>query len=1137
MIRPLLLLVLLAIPASALPPTAQLPIRLEATEGEIHWREDGRVGEIRGLTLPGWPEEPGVAALAVVEQLGEEIAPRMVRESLEPVLVRESLTGRHVRLQQFFEGEPVRGGQVVVRFDGQGALLSLSNRTALPSLESVVRRQMANPLPPVLRGHAVLESDRIPVARDGRIVFVRSWITDDPPFGHLTWEFDDDSGDLLCITPSYATATALARIFWSNPVSRLNRPDLRDQDDAAAAVPFAAYSDVEMTLSDGPGLRSARVEVVDSEAPKTVPADAAGILIFDRADDRFEDVMTFFHIDESLRHIESLGYTGARTIGTRPLQADAHASNGGDQSFYRFAADGEGSLFFGDGGVDDAEDPDILLHELAHAIQDRIAPFVFAGSYASEARAAGEGFGDYWAFASSYEDNLRSGRDPYCIGDWDARCGGSPSAGCGYPANADCLRRVDGAKTMADFIPREQAGTEHQNGEIWSSALREIFVDAVSRLGVSQARRMIDTIVIESHFGVPPRPTFRSLGLRMLEADALLFQSQNRAVICAALSSRGIFNGSDCGAPPRGEFKRFESLDGGVPIPDNHGAGIRSTRYVADPRRIASLRVGVRISHPFRGDLRIELVAPDGRTAVLQLPNQESVADIDVIYGLDIEPREPFSLFTGMSAQGEWTLRVIDTRFADAGTLLGWSLSIAFEGEAPIAGRSEVPGGVIQIPVVGRAPGAHGTMFVSDVTILNRGDSEAAVAAFFTPSGSDGSAAFSAVRLVIAPGQQILLADLVASEFRTTGAGSLEIRGETESLVVSSRTYNDDSAGTFGQRIPAVADTTAAGEDALHVIALRNDSSFRSNIGFSESAGRSGRVAWQVFDRAGRVVEEGSVEIAPFSHAQFSSLLGTNVQTGRAVIRVASGEARIAAYGSIIDNQTGDAIFLPATRPRGSGTAHLAAVVRGEGAEGSFWRSDLWITNLSPAQAHFDLTWIEAGREPESRRISLAAGESVLGTDILSTLFGAERGTGRLAINTAASGWLGVSRAWTSGSYGQAIPVSDTDEGISAGEARKVIPQLHSSDRFRTNVGLAEISGAEALVRLRVVDGGGRELWGTMISLLPGQQHQISLALAGAPSFVNGYAWVDVVGGSGRVLAYGSVIDNRSGDPIYIPAH
>lgn len=1136
MIRRFVLLILLAIPASALPPPGEPLIRL-GVDGDVQWREDGRVGEIRGLALPGWTGEPGLAALAVVEQLGEDVAPRPIRESLEPVQVRESLTGRHVRLQQFFEGEAVRGGEVVVRFDGQGALRSLSNRTALPVLESVVRRQTTNSVPPVLRGHAILGSERVPVARDGRIVFVRSWIADDPPFGHLTWEFDEDSGDLLGITPSYATATALARIFLSNPVSRLNRPDLRDHDDDPAAVPFAAYSDVEITLSDGPGLRSARVEIVDLEAPKTVPADAAGTLIFDRGDDRFEDVMAFFHIDESLRHIESLGYTGARAIGTRPLQADAHASNGADQSFYRFAADGEGSLFFGDGGVDDAEDPDIILHELGHAIQDRIAPFVFAGSYASEARAAGEGFGDYWAFVSSYEENLRSGRDPYCIGDWDARCGGSPSTGCGYPENADCLRRVDGAKTMDDFIPREQAGTEHQNGEIWSSALREIFVDAVSRMGVSTARRMIDTIVIESHFGVPPRPTFRSLGLHMLEADALLFESQNRAVICAALSSRGIFNGSDCGAPPRGEFKRLDSLDGGVPIPDNDGAGIRSTRYVADPRRIEGLRVGVRISHPFRGDLRIELIAPDGRTAVLQLPNQESVADIEVIYGLDIEPRESFSIFTGMSAQGEWTLRVTDTRFADAGTLMGWFLSIAFEGETPIAARSEVAGGVIHVPVIGRAPGAHGTMFVSDVTILNRGDSEVTVAAFFTPSGSDGTTAFSAVRLAIAPGQQILLADLVASEFRTTGAGSLEIRGETELLVVSSRTYNDDSAGTFGQRIPAVEETTAAGEDALHVIALRNDSSFRSNIGFSESAGRSGRVSWQVFDRAGRVVEEGSVEIAPYSHAQVASLLGTSVQAGRAVIRVVSGEARIAAYGSIIDNQTGDAIFIPATRPRRDGTAHLAAVVRGEGAQESFWRSDLWITNLSSAPAHFDLTWIETGREPESRRLSLAAGESVLSADVLSALFGAERGTGRLAINTAASVWLGVSRAWTPGSYGQAIPISDTGEGISGGEPRKVIPQLHSSDRFRTNVGLAEISGAEALVRLRVVDGGGREQWGTLISLLPGQQHQISLALAGAPPFVNGYAWVDVVGGSGRVLAYGSVIDNRSGDPIYIPAH
>ena len=49
---------------------------------------------------------------------------------------------------------------------------------------------------------------------------------------------------------------------------------------------------------------------------------------------------------------------------------------------------------------------------------------------------------------------------------------------------------------MADFINSSLSGTEHRNGEIWSSALREIFMTI--------GRRKTDTLVLEATFGVPP---------------------------------------------------------------------------------------------------------------------------------------------------------------------------------------------------------------------------------------------------------------------------------------------------------------------------------------------------------------------------------------------------------------------------------------------------------------------------------------------------------------------------------------------------------------------------------------------------------------------------------------------------------
>src|SRR2546430_12284000 len=186
--------------------------------------------------------------------------------------------------------------------------------------------------------------------------------------------------------------------------------------------------------------------------------------------------------------IRDLTVTGVQTCALPILVAysipvDPHAFGGSDNSLYESSTTpGQGLLFFGDGGVDDAEDSDMVLHEYTHAVQDWIAPGAFFGTSASEARAMAEGIADYWAFSQNYEQTVAGGRDPYCLGDWDARCDGDdPTQQCGYPPGADCLRRVDSTKTMADFQAIDQPGQKQANSASWSSALRETFDAVVAR--------------------------------------------------------------------------------------------------------------------------------------------------------------------------------------------------------------------------------------------------------------------------------------------------------------------------------------------------------------------------------------------------------------------------------------------------------------------------------------------------------------------------------------------------------------------------------------------------------------------------------------------------------------------------------
>src|SRR5438876_12102396 len=95
---------------------------------------------------------------------------------------------------------------------------------------------------------------------------------------------------------------------------------------------------------------------------------------------------------------------------------------------------------------------------------------------------------------------------------------------------------------MSDFINSDVPGTEHKNGEIWSSALREIFMTA--------GKRTTDRIVLEGAFGVPIGPTYALMAQNFLSADRSLNGGANTSSIASAITIRGIIRASDCAASP-----------------------------------------------------------------------------------------------------------------------------------------------------------------------------------------------------------------------------------------------------------------------------------------------------------------------------------------------------------------------------------------------------------------------------------------------------------------------------------------------------------------------------------------------------------------------------------------------------------
>ena len=116
--------------------------------------------------------------------------------------------------------------------------------------------------------------------------------------------------------------------------------------------------------------------------------------------------------------------------------------------------------------------------------------------------------------------------------------------------------------------------------------------------------------------------------------------------------------------PPPGTV--FENTTD-VSVPDA-GAAVTSSVTVSGitGNAPAALPVGVVIKHPYRGDLVIDLVAPDGSTYRLKSSSSDSADDVNTTYTVNASTEV---------ANGVWKLKVQDVGAQDVGYIDSWKLT------------------------------------------------------------------------------------------------------------------------------------------------------------------------------------------------------------------------------------------------------------------------------------------------------------------------------------------------------------------------------------------------------------------------------------------------------------------------------
>jgi hypothetical protein len=310
--------------------------------------------------------------------------------------------------------------------------------------------------------------------------------------------------------PGPGASTGTGRIFAPNPVAQLQNQSLTDQKDADYPALQPAYQVRTLTNLDGSGfLRGDYAQIVSETGnPAYSPTNT---FLYNRHDDEFEQVMAYYWITEAQKYIQSLGFGTTRRAVNKTSQRVRINQWGADNSFATDHPKNE--LRFGKGGVDDAEDAEVILHEYGHAIH-----FSQNFSFASEqAGAISEGFGDYWAVTVT--NLLAPTPDAPCVADWDS---------VSYTSTTPhCLRRVDRDLTYPDDL----VGEVHADGRIWSRALW----DLRNALGHTVA----DTIILQAQFDYPGTDMPDVAG-RMVATAQTLYDAATAAVVRATFEDRGI---------------------------------------------------------------------------------------------------------------------------------------------------------------------------------------------------------------------------------------------------------------------------------------------------------------------------------------------------------------------------------------------------------------------------------------------------------------------------------------------------------------------------------------------------------------------------------------------------------------------
>jgi Carboxypeptidase regulatory-like domain len=233
-----------------------------------------------------------------------------------------------------------------------------------------------------------------------------------------------------------------------------------------------------------------------------------------------------------------------------------------------------------------------------------------------------------------------------------------------------------------------------------------------------------------------------------------------------------------------------------------------------------------------------------------------------------------------------------------------------------------------------------------------------------------------------------------------------------------------------------------------------------------------------------------------------------------------------------------DFLMSPVPPPSSRTTIFVPAAANVSGLGGTYFQTDVWVTNPSASAITFVVTYLPAGQDNLGRQgvtLSLGPHSQAAIANVLDNLFQVT-GAGALKIDSDVF-FLATSRTYNSAGSAGTFGVGVAGRPLAASVSRGIIIGLANNSSYRSNVAVMNPQPVPVTVTFQLYRADGTPLGQGTQRLAPLDWFQAStiFGFLGVTSTEDN-AYVTVNSPDGSFFSYGSVVDQRSGDGTVIEA-